>query len=99
MRGRRIIVAQRIQNPEVLGDFSHFCNLSAGYAFSLCMSSESLKNETPPPLPQYTEEVMCANWNPLALMLAEPLVPRQSLVLDEADVQVFLARLYLCEQA
>jgi len=60
------------------------------------MGLESIKNETPPP--QYPEEVTCANWNPLALMLAEPLVQRQNLVLNEADVQVFLARPYLCQQ-
>lgn len=60
--------------------------------------SQDIKNQAPDPQP-YAEEILCANWNPLVLTLAEPLVrPRQS-VLDAADAENLLARLYLCQQA
>ncbi len=61
------------------------------------MSSKDIKNQDPPP--QYAEEVLCANWNPLALMLTEPLAPAQPSVPDGIDAEAFLARLYLCQQA
>jgi hypothetical protein len=62
------------------------------------MSSEQAKKPAPQLL-SYADEVLCANWNPLALMLAEPLVRAQQTVLDAADVESMLARLYLCQQA
>ena len=62
------------------------------------MRSEDTKNLAPQP-PQYAEEVLCANWNPLALMLAEPLALAQKSVLEGIEVEAFLARLYLCQQA
>ena len=62
------------------------------------MRSDDTKNPAPQP-PQYAEEVLCANWNPLAQMLAEPLAHAQKLVLDGADAEAFLARLYLCQRA
>ena len=62
------------------------------------MSFEQAKKTVPQPLP-YADEILCANWNPLALMLAEPLARAQQSVLDAADVENLLARLYLCQQA
>lgn len=62
------------------------------------MSSEQADKPAPQPLP-YADEVLCANWNPLALMLAEPRARAQQSVLDAADVESLLARLYLCQQA
>lgn len=62
------------------------------------MSSEDVNNPAQQPL-QYAEEVLCANWSPLALLLAEPLARAQKSVLDGVDVETFLARLYLCQQA
>jgi len=59
------------------------------------MSSENSEN----PAPQYADEVLCANWNPLALMLAEPLARAQASVLDGVDIEAFLARLYLFQRA
>jgi len=59
------------------------------------MSSDD--SETP--APQYAEEVLCANWNPLALMLAEPLARAQGSVFDGVDIEAFLARLYVCQGA
>lgn len=62
------------------------------------MSHEQANKPAPQPL-SYADEVLCANWNPLALMLAEPLARAQQSVLDAADVENMLARLYLCQQA
>ena len=62
------------------------------------MSSDDTKNPAPQP-PQYAEEVLCANWSPLALLLAEPLVSARQSGFDAADVDDMLARLYLCQQA
>ena len=61
--------------------------------------SSNLAQATAPPCLPYAEEVLCANWNPLALLLAEPLARAQQSVLDAADVEKLLARLYLCQQA
>jgi hypothetical protein len=61
------------------------------------MSSDSIKNQNT--APQYADEVLCANWNPLALMLAEPSAQAQTSVPDGIDVEAFLARLYLSQQA
>lgn len=69
-----------------------------GLRLNLTMSQDH-ENTAPDPQP-YAEEVLCANWIPLALTLAEPLVrtTRQS-VLDATDAESLLARLYLCQQA
>jgi len=58
------------------------------------MSSEDSEN----PAPQYADEVLCANWNPLALMLAEPLARAQASVFDGVEIEAFLARLYLFQR-
>jgi hypothetical protein len=47
---------------------------------------------------QYAEEILCANWNPL-VSLAQPLARVQQAVLDAADAENLLARLYACQQA
>ena len=47
----------------------------------------------------YADEVLCANWHPLVLMLAEPLKRAQKSALDAADAEDFLARLYSSQQA
>lgn len=59
------------------------------------MSSEDRES----PAPQYADEVLCANWNPLAQMLAEPPARAQAAVPDGVDIEAFLARLYLCQRA
>ena len=48
---------------------------------------------------QYAEEVLCANWNPLALLVAEPVTQARSASVDGSDAEAFLARLYRCQQA
>ena len=48
---------------------------------------------------QYGDEVLCANWNPLALLLAEPLSGARAASVDGGDAEAFLARLYRCQQA
>ncbi len=63
------------------------------------MSSERDKNPAPQPQP-YAEEVLCANWNPVVLLLAEPLTHASKPVADDGgEVESFLARLYLWQQA
>ena len=47
----------------------------------------------------YAEEVLCANWHPLALLLAEPRVRKQKTALDPGDAEGFLARLYPAQRA
>jgi hypothetical protein len=59
------------------------------------MNSDDSEN----PAPQYAEEVLCANWNPLALMLAEPPARVPGSVFEGVDIEAFLARLYLCQRA
>ena len=49
--------------------------------------------------PSYADEVLCANWHPLVLLLAEPLPRVQKTALNASEVEAFLARLYLCQQA
>jgi hypothetical protein len=56
------------------------------------------KNDRPP-LVNYADEVLCANWHPLALMLAEPLARVQQTALDAGNVEDFLARLYVSQHA
>lgn len=51
------------------------------------------------PAPQYADEVLCANWNPLARMLAEPMPRAAGPVLEGADIEAFLTRLYVCQRA
>lgn len=56
------------------------------------------ENTAPDPQP-YAEEVLCANWIPLVLTLAEPLVRTSCRsVPDATDAEGLLARLYLCQQ-
>lgn len=63
------------------------------------MSSENHENPAPQPQP-YAEEVLCASWNPLVLMLAEPLAYAAQPVADDGDdVESMLARLYRWQQA
>ena len=55
------------------------------------------------PLITYADEVLCANWHPLVLMLAEPLARLPKATLDAAlvpeEAEDFLARLYLSQRA
>ncbi len=60
------------------------------------MNSDQTERRAPPL--SYADEVLCASWNPLALLLAEPLARAQQSALDAADVDNLLARLYLCQQ-
>jgi hypothetical protein len=62
------------------------------------MSSKDIKNQAQQP-PQYADEVLCANWNPLVLLLAEPLAHAQKTAPEGSDVEDFMARLYLSQQA
>ncbi|GEM_PF-2266222 len=62
------------------------------------MSSNDIKNPEQQP-PQYADEVLCANWNPLVLLLAEPLARVPTPAPDGGDVEDFMARLYLSQQA
>ena len=63
------------------------------------MSSEHDENPAPQPQP-YAEEVLCASWNPLVLMLAEsPAHAAQPVADDGGDVESLLARVYLWQQA
>jgi hypothetical protein len=55
-------------------------------------------NDQPPPL-TYADEVMCANWHPLVLMLAEPLAHVRKTTLDAVEAEDLLARVYSCQQA
>jgi hypothetical protein len=64
----------------------------------MTMNSEDKKN-TALQLQPYAEEVLCANWNPLVLMLSEPLVSAQQAAPDSSDVEDLMARLYLSQQA
>jgi hypothetical protein len=64
----------------------------------MTMNSEDKKN-TAPQLQPYAEEVLCANWNPLVLMLSESLVSAQQAAPDSSDVEDLMARLYLSQQA
>lgn len=52
-------------------------------------------NDQPPPL-AYADEVLCANWHPLVLMLAEPLTRVRNTAVEAEDL---LVRLYSCQQA
>ena len=62
------------------------------------MSTGNVKDDTSRP-PPYADEVLCANWNPLARMLVEPLARAQNSVLDAVEAEALLARVYLCQQA
>jgi hypothetical protein len=48
---------------------------------------------------QYADEVLCASWNPLALLVAEPASAKPAPSVDGNDAEAFLARLYRCQQA
>jgi hypothetical protein len=50
-------------------------------------------------VPHYADEVLCANWNPLARLLAEQLAPAPVAAIDGGDVEALLTRLYRCQQA
>jgi hypothetical protein len=45
----------------------------------------------------YADEVLCANWHPLVLMLAEPLARVQKTAPAGEDVEGLLARHYLAQ--
>ena len=63
------------------------------------MSSKHHENLAPQPQP-YAEEVLCASWNPVVLLLAEPLAHASKPVADDGgDVESILARLYLWQHA
>ena len=62
------------------------------------MNAEDKKHTVPQPQP-YAEEILCANWNPLVLLLSEPLACAQKTVSDSSEVEDFMARLYLSQQA
>ena len=55
--------------------------------------------DQPSPAASYADEVLCANWHPLVLLLAEPLARVQKTALEAGDAEDFLARLYLAQQA
>jgi hypothetical protein len=63
------------------------------------MTMNSDSDQDNPPLPFYAEEVLCANWHPLVLLLAEPLARAQKTALDAVEAEDFLARLYSYQQA
>ena len=54
---------------------------------------------TAEPALQYAEEVLCASWNPLAVLVAEPAARVRAAAVDGGDAEAFLARLYRCQQA
>ncbi len=56
-------------------------------------------NDAHPGPAAYADEVLCANWHPLVLMLAEPLARAQKTALSAVDAEELLARLYLAQQA
>ena len=47
----------------------------------------------------YADEVLCANWNPLAPAVAEHLHRACTPAIDGSDVDALMARLYSCQQA
>jgi hypothetical protein len=47
----------------------------------------------------YTDDVLCADWRPLALALREAQVQVQKPAVDAVDAETFLARHYLTQQA
>jgi hypothetical protein len=51
------------------------------------------------PALQYADEVLCANWNPLAPQVVETVTPARASAVDGSDAEAFLARLYRCQQA
>ncbi len=62
------------------------------------MSSGDHKIPAQNPL-HYADEVLCANWNPLALLVAEPAACPRAPGIDGSDAEAFLARLYRCQRA
>jgi hypothetical protein len=63
------------------------------------MTMNSDQDNRQPPA-SYADEVLCANWHPLVLLLAEPLARAQKkAALNAVDAEDFLARLYSCQQA
>ena len=63
---------------------------------TMTMNSDQ-DNQQPPP--SYAEEVLCANWHPLVLLLAEPLARAQKTALNAVEAEDFLTRLYSCQRA
>ena len=51
------------------------------------------------PAAVYADEVLCANWHPLVVLLAEPLVRAQQTLTDAVDARDFLNRFYVCQRA
>ncbi len=62
------------------------------------MSINAEKDKQPAAAP-YADEVLCANWHPLVLLLAEPLARAQKTAPEAGDVEDLLARLYLAQRA
>lgn len=62
------------------------------------MSSDIHKIPAKPPV-QYGDEVLCANWNPLALLVAETVRRAPATAVDGGEAEAFLARLYCSQQA
>ena len=48
---------------------------------------------------EYGDEVLCANWNPLAMLVTEPAAYPRAAPVDGSEADAFLARLYRCQQA
>ena len=62
------------------------------------MTMNADKDKQPAAAP-YADEVLCANWHPLVLLLAEPRARVQKTLPEAGDVEELLARLYLAQQA
>jgi hypothetical protein len=62
------------------------------------MTMNSNQDNRQPP-PSYADEVLCANWHPLVLLLAEPLARAQKTALNAVEAEDFLTRLYSCQRA
>lgn len=60
------------------------------------MSSD--KNNRQPPV-TYADEVLCANWHPLVLELAELLARLPRTALGPKEAEDFLARLYVGQRS
>lgn len=59
-----------------------------------CKPPEAATVELP-----YADEVLCAGWNPVAQAVVEPRPIAEPQPAASGDVESFLARLYLCQQA
>ncbi|MDB5811681.1 MAG: hypothetical protein JWN94_3803 [Betaproteobacteria bacterium] len=62
---------------------------------SRAMDADTDKDQ---PAIAYADEILCANWHPLVLMLTEPLT-RVRKTLDTVDAENLLVRLYSSQEA